>query len=1166
MAQLQSLSIEFGGQSNPTELTNARVATLVQAIATPRTGSQYSITHTLNGSTQLAGYISSDGITESSKYVLEQNGIKVVTEASAEEYSLNAGGISSIIEGQELQLYCQNSDSLNVSMRSMVVRVFIDFNLRYKENDTITDTNLRELLNVEGWTKLSGEVWRGVLTDINGLFKVAEPTKNVDWTLPVQFQAYPAMIDDNSDGLSEDQLEEVRIQRSTPPITVNVESRAVKEVNIACSKSSGLQSGNIVTFYIASLGPANNTKTKYVPIETAKILNISSNQGSFVNGNYQIPNDIDSFTISGSVSYMDRIIPFTKTYQVIQTAYSSSKNSTIWRYIVDGMNDYYQSKGLSTRLNYSTDSWTTDDCKSVTNEQFEFILIRANDAGFNSVFTGIEYFILILKSSSIVIDQSGESGSTPTAMISGSTSASSRHDPSSNVVSWIRANSCQYISKQIGQTLYMTQLDRNDGTKTADNNAVTYLPGIDSWMKLPRFWYKCEETSTDKWKLTFSKVKLDSDYNEWNGKEYIATYEACSSNGLPYSASGVASTAWVSQTDWRSMVTKRDLPGLSLVKWQHHNIIGLLWYAYSGYLNSQSVVGSGKNTTAQVMGQSNSLGMRDTTTANAPNIGVRLWGLEHWHGDMREWIDNVSVDGPTGMWTITEDEFSSPRVVGPDAKAEGWITKMLFGPKGDLIPTAVGGSATSYFSDYFDYSSKTDRRVVRSHSGSDTGGGVGYVDTKNNYWNVYGNYGTRLAFSATIGSVKMKSGSEFLSLPNTAMGTRLVINQSSSTITSPVTMVEDSHFIPDAYGLSKRPTSSDIDDITKIRDNSHCYVGKVIEKDNGRVVEMHLCQLSDASRKKFKDGSSATSYINNASGGYDVWMKLPAFYWRCVSSNNKWIIYFFYPETIDGIEVKPLNVNNWNYWDGNDLIGVYEATSISSKLYSASTGAPSTGGLSQDTMKTQARNRGRGFTLVKWKHHNMMALLWYAYSGTLNSRSIVGRGIDSYTSNLGSTDELCMTDTSGDNSVLSTLVNLWGLEAWHGDKFEWIDNVNIDNVTGVWTITEDDGTTRTVKMGSDAINKQGTIKSMVFGNKADLIPNAIDADTTYSKWYADKAYTVSTNTDNIVLRSGEALSTYGGVGCFYANVRNDDQWPDAGSRLAFRGTCIIDDVSTFSAL
>lgn len=329
-----------------------------------------------------------------------------------------------------------------------------------------------------------------------------------------------------------------------------------------------------------------------------------------------------------------------------------------------------------------------------------------------------------------------------------------------------------------------------------------------------------------------------------------------------------------------------------------------------------------------------------------------------------------------------------------------------------------------------------------------------------------------------------------------------------------------------------------------IRYNSHIYLCKY--KDG----MMYICQLDDSNSNYYHDGTSAS--LNNL--GVDVMMKLPIFYTKAENiTSSVWDISFS--------NVK--KDNTWMEW-GGDLIGVYEGFVNSNKLYSVvMSGSSSTGYVSQSNFKTYARNRGDGFTLVKWKHQNIMAFLYYAMYGNTNCQATIGSGTNSYSKEMGVTNTLGMDDTVAGGNGDSNSIKFWGLENWWGNKYEWVDNVvvNPDSVNGVRRITEDDGTTRDVQ----GVIGTGYPIQLVIGRHLDAI--ALDYSGSDSTGYCDYQSAHASSTGRVVRRSSSSAGTSGGVVC--ASAVYDSSFTDAGggSRLAYQGPITeIEDVAEFKLL
>ena len=334
--------------------------------------------------------------------------------------------------------------------------------------------------------------------------------------------------------------------------------------------------------------------------------------------------------------------------------------------------------------------------------------------------------------------------------------------------------------------------------------------------------------------------------------------------------------------------------------------------------------------------------------------------------------------------------------------------------------------------------------------------------------------------------------------------------------------------------------------IQAIRANSHRYLGKYTASSG----VMTICQLSDTDSTKFADGTVAD--LTGAQG--DVFMRLPVFYTNALEiAEDLWQIKFAFGGKPEG--------EDWKKWGGNDLIGVYEAYHSSSKIYSRSGVTPSSN-ISQANFKAYARNRGTGFTLVKHRHQNIMAFLFYALYGHTNAQAKCGSGTSSYPKTAGGTNSLGMTDTTTSNGN-SMSINYWGLENWWGDLNEMEDNVIV--ISSNWNITEDDGTTRQVA---------GYIEwgwcypqKFIIGNNLDTIMKPGSSSGSTSVGYCDGQYLYSDDSSRVVLRCGSGSDAKDGLitaGVFYDS---SGYYSDAGSRLAFCGNIIEEDnPETFKSL
>ena len=81
--------------------------------------------------------------------------------------------------------------------------------------------------------------------------------------------------------------------------------------------------------------------------------------------------------------------------------------------------------------------------------------------------------------------------------------------------------------------------------------------------------------------------------------------------------------------------------------------------------------------------------------------------------------------------------------------SDGWITKLAVGEYMDVVPTAVGGSDTTYFSDYY-WSNPGSRVLFRSYYYAYSNGGVACAYARYDASGTHFSVGARLAFRGKI--------------------------------------------------------------------------------------------------------------------------------------------------------------------------------------------------------------------------------------------------------------------------------------------------------------------------------------------------------------------------------------------------------------------------------
>lgn len=169
-----------------------------------------------------------------------------------------------------------------------------------------------------------------------------------------------------------------------------------------------------------------------------------------------------------------------------------------------------------------------------------------------------------------------------------------------------------------------------------------------------------------------------------------------------------------------------------------------------GYTNE---FGNGSGEKAYVV-KNASGGTHATLMAN------RYRGIENPFGHIWKYTDGANIQVTTGdaglsiLWTTDDpSNFSDTSYTGYDKKGNicrtnGYAKKMLLGEDGDIVPTEVGGSSSTYWCDYYYTSTSVSRmQLVVVGGRSDDGLNAGLVDVgTTNSSGIANNIGSRLCF------------------------------------------------------------------------------------------------------------------------------------------------------------------------------------------------------------------------------------------------------------------------------------------------------------------------------------------------------------------------------------------------------------------------------------
>ena len=334
-------------------------------------------------------------------------------------------------------------------------------------------------------------------------------------------------------------------------------------------------------------------------------------------------------------------------------------------------------------------------------------------------------------------------------------------DVNSGVIAMILARFRRCLCKKTADGEVTIAYLRNDNSNYYEDGTAAVLDGTqgDVMVDFPEFYYKWEQVDSNKFRYRFALYDVDGTFKHVP-RSLVGAYKAYMTGNKLYSRSGVAPTVSTSSNDFDSYATARGT-GYQRIDFQQHCVIAFMLYAKYGNRNLQAVLGKGGASYSPLTntGTTNAIGNADTV--NVTTGYVNGLGLEGVFGGIYEWVKGVSINNR--VWTITDPD-GTQRTVNAHT-ADGWITNIAAenGPFFDMVPTGVGGSETTHYSDYYWQSSGSSLVLARSCDDSNADGGVAYADASLDASGTYSIIGSRLAFRGVVREAQ--SVSAFKSLP-----------------------------------------------------------------------------------------------------------------------------------------------------------------------------------------------------------------------------------------------------------------------------------------------------------------------------------------------------------------------------------------------------------------
>lgn len=350
-----------------------------------------------------------------------------------------------------------------------------------------------------------------------------------------------------------------------------------------------------------------------------------------------------------------------------------------------------------------------------------------------------------------------------------------------NVIESLRSKFKRCIARPYGDdAALISYLSETNSYKWPDDTTAEWDINDKSnlMVHFPKYYHKTIERSPGIWRTYISEQQIDSDYIE-EPEMLLGAFEAIKFSDKDYISSVYNQVSTASQTI-TTFVTQAKANGSmwGIGDYRSHATIARMFCAYYKTTNistsNSSIPCSGgtKRYNYGKTGGTMTLGNRDGKAAVVEDTGyysTNFLGIEDCYYSKWEFVQGINLlkgkyvvyDGGSfpdkDVADLEAAGATNIRVVGyepnPAATAaySGWTKAIAQGKYGDVVPTAHGGSETTYYSDY-SWFNPTGNRIFLRSGNSDHGSRCGvfvalaYAASSSSWATI----GARLAFYGKI--------------------------------------------------------------------------------------------------------------------------------------------------------------------------------------------------------------------------------------------------------------------------------------------------------------------------------------------------------------------------------------------------------------------------------
>lgn len=243
---------------------------------------------------------------------------------------------------------------------------------------------------------------------------------------------------------------------------------------------------------------------------------------------------------------------------------------------------------------------------------------------------------------------------------------------------------------------------------------------------IPVFYVAQKRSGTKQYFYVSDKPKTGFTKHPGSGK-YVGKYHAYSS--AFYSCTGKAAEVNLTRAQFRA---NAKAIGSKFHLYDFATYCAIIWLYVVEFANwdCQTKIARGNVESSSAMNSGDSDVMIYHTGCRANLAGIQYRWIENLWGNVFQWVDGFNANGTTAYYCTDPSKYADDTTTGytqiGTLPASGWIKDLTVTDNGLLIPKTVGGSETTFITDYADSSSGWRVLYVGGYWNSGSGAGLLY--------------------------------------------------------------------------------------------------------------------------------------------------------------------------------------------------------------------------------------------------------------------------------------------------------------------------------------------------------------------------------------------------------------------------------------------------------